>query len=60
MNWKEQFQSKFLRQMPIQTGMDCEKFIETEIIEKIIDNIPDLYGGALTDLLKQQLKDKWL
>ena len=46
------------------TFPDLIKLVNTEIIEKLIEDIPgvifDSQGGAETVELKQQLRDKWL
>ena len=72
MNWKEQFRKElYPRGMdgkPIEFDVPSEaiiQFISTEIIEKLIADIPDdaIIGGDNFDLgkhLKQQLRDKWL
>ena len=67
MNWKEQFEKDLAR---FQKGDDAviftKNFIKTEIIEKLIDEIPDneiwMYTADQKKRLefKQQLRDKWL
>jgi len=73
MNWKERFDLQFssweLPEENILYPKEVKDFISTEIIEKLIEGIPDnanvrdSYDGDI-DLsgkdLKQQLKDKWL
>lgn len=63
-HWKKQFQSpNFWSDLaPIQK-QGIQSYIETEIIEKLIDEIPDdVHGWRVDDMsnLKQQLRDKWL
>jgi len=76
MNWKEQFDGRFRggnRGTKASIEMQAIKyFISTEIIEKLIADIPEHLIGtktsekelaptyAPTDTLKQQLIDKWL
>ncbi|MGI8467745.1 MAG: hypothetical protein ACR2N3_04765 [Pyrinomonadaceae bacterium] len=74
MNWKEKFDKWFPITHP-EAGIDkygafikvnperVQDFISTEIIEKIIDDIPDIDWGEYNSQLahlKQQLKNKWL
>lgn len=77
MNWKELFDKAWGHYKPpandplkagVWSGGDYEQmkeFIKTEVIEKLIDEIPSRYTGTgrvSTELtsLKQQLRDKWL
>lgn len=81
MNWKEEFDKSFYNSEDpdegeqlgllglMMNGEDCNKqlkdFISTEIIEKLIDEIPDELAGQYGTInpfpkLKQQLKDKYL
>jgi len=67
-NWEiefnKEFPGKISRELLLKKNV--LKFIRTEIISKIIEDIPDEWNGQI-DLknftlpyLKQQLKDKWL
>lgn len=71
-NWKQKFKNEFewidknQRNWLIIKEME---FIQTEIIEKLVDGLPDTrstlgqgFGSIKNDLslLKQQLKSKWL
>jgi len=64
MNWKKIFSEMFLSEMI--SKKDARKFIETQIIEKLIDDIPDAMYTNEENLpkalpqLKQQLKERWL
>lgn len=68
-NWKEEFDKSFPGQLKyiFPNGMvddpriDITTFIQTEIIEAIINEIPEIFGHnrAILDL-KQELRDKWL
>lgn len=68
MNWKEKLiflewlQSKYMETFPPKmnrTRYDLlQDFISTEIIEKLIADIPDVMSDNLE--VKQQLRDKWL
>lgn len=68
--WKEQFNKMFDRQMFDRDfdRKEFEDFISSEIIEKLIDEIPDSeyqdkYPGIKNAVLvgiKQQLRTKWL
>ena len=75
MNWKEQFddQIKGIADIEVRDGKwvverdEVIEFISTEIIEKVIDEIPEMYfdDGFMFDTetasrIKQQLRDKWL
>ncbi|MFP5260981.1 MAG: hypothetical protein ACLGJB_03645 [Blastocatellia bacterium] len=78
MNWKEQFDKSEVAErinivesiaqihgIPPYHGPTIQDFISTEIIEKLIADIPDviediLHNKAMTIELKQQLRDKWL
>lgn len=69
MNWKEQFDKSFVvNGLTSSWGNPTalKHFISTEIIEKLIDEIPDSHysdsGMYITSnkQLKQQLRDKWL
>lgn len=69
MNWKEQFKGEFASGEFLGTGITristVEKFIETEIIEKLIEEMPehcDYFVGERPTLtrIKQQLRAKWL
>lgn len=76
MSWKEQFDKRFcgfsgLDKMfsytdPEETlDEEVKGFISTEIIEKLIEDIPDIDLVSTVDEtakvnLKQQLRDKWL
>ncbi len=66
MNWKEKFDNEF---DAIDTHWldNVKNFISTEIIEKLIDEIPDNMmngyeapGPAFGKNVKQQLKEEWL
>ena len=74
-NWKDKLNNGlsafFLSSMPLDLFLEklTKKqidFISTEIIEKIIDEIPNEMGMRTSkgfiegEYLKQQLKDKWL
>jgi hypothetical protein len=67
MNWKEQFDKelctethlnrKYINQLP----NEVKDFISTEIIEKLIADIPDEDGTPMPiQTIKDQLRDKWL
>lgn len=68
-NWKEQLRKKIWAAFNPNKGLDLDivsDFISTEIIEKLIADIPDwqqpgnkMDGVDNTDF-KQQLRDKWL
>ena len=71
MNWKEQLEKelgKLICHCKVYNDGECprinatENFISTEIIEKLIDDIPDKEPccGHPVENLKQQLKIKWL
>lgn len=68
MNWKEQFNKEWGGLRYDGTDVLFKKFISTQIIEKLIEDIPDNWGpdlsyaqrGELFRKLKQQLRDKWL
>jgi len=80
MNWKEQFELKFSDlhlyinkasntegEFSIEYMKSLEDFISTEIIEKMIDEIPDkntwvgrINMAPVARSIKQQLRDKWL
>ena len=81
MNWKEQFEkilSKHIANWIVEVSKDNQKplrrksrkellnFISTEIIEKLIEDIPDKITNLSGDKfirsnhLKQQLSPKWL
>jgi hypothetical protein len=72
-NWKEQFDKKFTVKRVVGKEFGdtllhwkseaIQHFISKEIIEKLIDDIPE--KGYFDDLqeireVKQQLRDKWL
>ena len=76
-NWEKQFDRKWSDYLPegfmFQNGLYSDEqiktFISTEIIEKILENIPKAIFEVgtnnvgyhfNTDHLKQQLRDKWL
>lgn len=59
--WKEEFKNRFFTYIPCPHDEDALKFIQREIVEKLIDEIPTTslsYGD--TEHLKFLLKDKWL
>lgn len=72
--WKEQFNQRLDNAIKYDWtgGFDRKfliNFISTEIIEKLIDDIPetmnvllrsDIENGVPLDGLKQQLKERWL
>lgn len=70
MNWKEQLYKDYgfyLRQLNPKAQERIINFISTEIIEKLIEDIPDeamiserSLGAVVLGKLKQQLRDKWL
>jgi hypothetical protein len=61
MNWREQFDNAWTQNWPKD---QLEAFISTEIIGKLISEIPDEHsaGMFLTSNMgiKQQLRNKWL
>ena len=76
-NWKELFNKKFYAYRRNGTRLKypmemlardrgIKAFISTEIIEKLINDIPEFYsikgefGNIPMETLKQQLKNKWL
>jgi len=70
MDWKEQFDKLNHPYEGIFTNEGID-FISTEIIEKLIEDIPDtnvetILGDDITEIrtslvyLRQQLRDKWL
>jgi hypothetical protein len=71
MNWIELFREKYqsfeLEEIITKPGMlNIEHFISIEIIEKLIDEIPDAtysdepFTIMNGDELKERLRDKWL
>lgn len=61
MNWKEKLNEIPLRQRINQDLIDdIEEFIETEIIEKMIEDAANFIYPKYEEILKQQLKSKWL
>jgi hypothetical protein len=75
MNWKEQFNDLFTADIyekewseeltsfkEVSVNEDIQDFISTEIIEKLIADIPSWDSSIETSLthIKQQLRDKWL
>ena len=70
MNWKKRFDEEFPNDQheceQVWGGnlvdlKDIKDFISTEIIEKLIEDIPDgEYNGIDLGLLKQLLRDRWL
>ncbi|HEX8246838.1 MAG TPA: hypothetical protein VF599_01545 [Pyrinomonadaceae bacterium] len=60
MDWKEKINELALKGLiSYGTENELQDFISTEIIEKLIAEIPDEGGGSLVSI-KQQLRDKWL
>lgn len=65
MNWKEQLTEE-IEEGRMSDWDGISTFISTEIIEKLIADIPDIPGGEATpgrsvvNHLKQYLRDKWL
>lgn len=61
MNWKEKFDDTFIT---LPSPREIEQFIETEIIEKLIEDIHDLESTSAGTLdtrpLKAKLRAKWL
>ncbi len=74
MNWKEQFDKEFWVEEADDWGStpnpsEIKSFISTQIIEKLIEDIPDDINDAAlhtrissnaTGILKRQLRNKWL
>lgn len=70
--WKEGFDKEFLTSVErfiTLPGREIKAFIETEVIEKLIEEIPDETEHGRNeanpcdirlDVLKQQLRAKWL
>lgn len=58
-NWKEQFEKEFIYGDGDREGMI--PFIETEVIEKLINDIPnDMQAQTNGYQFKQQLREGWL
>lgn len=67
MNWKKEFDKQFTSsKFPahnLNYPGNVKDFISTEIIEKLIEDIPNHSPWSVVDelaKLKQQLRDKWL
>jgi len=59
MDWKEKINELALKGLiSYGTEIELQDFISTEIIEKLIADIPDEDNSL--ESVKQQLKDKWL
>ncbi|HEY0048281.1 MAG TPA: hypothetical protein VGB68_03270 [Pyrinomonadaceae bacterium] len=59
MDWKEKINDLALKGLiSYGTENELQDFISTEIIEKLIADIPD--GDNSLESIKQQLRDKWL
>lgn len=65
MDWKEEFKDRFTPKVLngdwMGTPYNIPKWIETEVIEKLIEDIPDYKNASGVYLReKEQLKAKWL
>jgi hypothetical protein len=59
MDWKERINELALKGLvSYGTEIQLQEFIATEIIEKLIADIPDEDNNI--ESIKQQLRDKWL
>jgi hypothetical protein len=59
MDWKEKINELALKGLiSYGTENELQDFISTEIIEKLIADIPN--GDNNLESIKQQLRDKWL
>lgn len=73
--WKEEYDELFVKLPPHLKGLplaelihealiaysdDTKAFIENQVIEKLIEDIPDYGEKPIYDMVKQQLRKKWL
>jgi hypothetical protein len=61
-NWKEQFDKRYGGLFGVKGSI--KNFIQTEVIEKLIEDIPDEHSAGMflasNKDIKEQLRKKWL